>query len=173
MPTETPVKPVEAPIKPVEVGLLYLPEKESSIGSASVGDAEPVRLLEIPIKVGSSAQVAGINPDGSRNMLDLPIFETLRLTVGTQFVKTEWWEAAKENPLVQLRLKWGAIVEIQVKNPADAGKLSAFEEDGAIQFVANCYDEDRLKGWLLDEARSGVRSQITARLTELRGDRPE
>jgi hypothetical protein len=157
---------------PSQVGLIYFPEKESHIGSASVGNADPVRMLEIPVIVGKFAQAAGILPNNQPNMLEMPVFETVRLFVGSQFVDANLWAKAKENPLIQTRIEQGAIVEFDIVDPQKAGKLQALKDSNAAEFVANCWDEARLEGWLLDEARPSIRTQISARLAELKGDNP-
>jgi hypothetical protein len=172
MPTETPTKPVETAVKPDKIGLIYYPEKESHIGTASVGSVDPVRMLEIPIKVGSAPQLIGVN-GGTQQFVDIPLFKTLRLMVGSQIVDAADWDAAKQDPLVKQRIYWRAIVEMVPTKATGIGGLSVFDEEDAIQFIASCYDEERMKGWLLDESRPGVRSQITERLKDLRGDRPE
>lgn len=156
-----------------QVGIIYIPEKEAHIGTASVGDVPPVRMLEIPIVVGSAPQAAGVLPDGKPNMLDMPIMETLRLFVGSQFVDAKLWEAAKQLPLTQVRIKSGALVEFKIDTNSKVDNLSCLPEDAqAAQFVANCYDEERLKGWLMEESRHQIRSQIAERLKELNGDKP-
>jgi hypothetical protein len=155
-----------------QVGLIYFPEKESHIGSASVGNADPVRMLEIPVVVGRFAQAAGILPNNQPNMLEMPVFEMIRLFVGSQFVDGDLWAKAKGNPLIQSRINQGAILEFDIVDPQKAGKLQALKDNNAAEFVANCWDEARLEGWLLDEARPAIRTQIAARLAELKGDNP-
>lgn len=170
MATATPTKTETTVEQPTKVGLIYLPEKEAHIGTASVGDVAPVRMLEIPIQVGTAPQAAGVLPDGKPNMLDMPIMETLRIFVGSQFVDAKLWTAAKQLPLMRQRLGWGALVEFEITKNSNVDNLSCLDDSNAAQFVANCYDEHRLSGWLIDESRPAIRSQIAERLKELKGD---
>lgn len=91
--------------------------------------------------------------------------EKVRLRPGTNDVKPELWERAREYRAIAAMLDSGEIIEPAQKTPAAAPQvtsLEAFNEREAIRLVKETVDPDLLELWAAGEKRKKVAAALEA-----------
>lgn len=91
--------------------------------------------------------------------------EKVRLRPGTNDVKPELWEKAREYRAIAAMLDSGELVEPAQKTPAAAPQvtsLEAFNEREAIRLVKETVDPDLLELWAAGEKRKKVAAALEA-----------